>query len=135
MHHVDESSLSANCVSDPDQAASSNLDQNSLPQLRERINLIGLTKLPEPADFRENTFKFMRAFGSSPATRSSAFDPVVQAQMRGAVNYLADHLFARKPPLDVIGEEKPLHPGSRLYVELYLKLVATIGFAFVPWRW
>jgi hypothetical protein len=130
MHPVAESSLSVNCVSGPDQPASSNLDQNSLAQLRERINLIGLTKFPEPVDFRENTFKFMRVFGSSPATRSSAFDPVVEAQMRGAVDYLADHLFARKPPLDVIGEEKLLHPGSRLYLELHLKLVATIGFAF-----
>jgi hypothetical protein len=127
---VDEPSVSVS-VSDPDRPASSNLDQNSLPRPREWLDLLTRTKLPEPVDFRENTFKLMRAFGSSPATRSSTFDPVVEAQMREAVDYLADHLFAKEPRPDVIDQDKPLNPGARIFAELYLQLATMIGFAVV----
>jgi hypothetical protein len=128
---VDEPSVPVNCVSDPDRPASSNLDQNSLPHLREWIDLPARTKLPEPVDFRENTFKLMKAFGSSPATRSSTFDPVMEAQMRAAVDYLADQIFAKEPRPDFIDQEKPLNPGARIFAELYLQLGTIIGFAVV----
>src|ERR1700688_2947252 len=107
MHPVDKPSVSVNCVSDPDRPASSNLDQNSLSHPREWIDLLTYTKLPEPVDFRENTFNLMRVLGSSPASRSSMFDPVVEAQMRAAVDYLADRLFAKELRSDVIDQEKP----------------------------
>jgi hypothetical protein len=71
---IDEPSVSVNCVSDPDRPASSNLDQNSLPHPLEWQDLITRTKLPEPVDFRENTFNLMRVLGSSPASRLSTFD-------------------------------------------------------------
>jgi hypothetical protein len=127
---VDEPPVSGNCVFDPDQPASS-LDQNSLSHPQEWIDLLTCTKLPEPVDFRENTFNLMRVLGSWPASRSSTFDPVVEAQMRAAVDYLADHLFAKEPRPDVIDQDKPLHPGARIFVELYFQLATMIGFAVV----
>jgi hypothetical protein len=128
---VDELSVSENCASAPDRPASNNVDQNSLPCPKEWIDLITPIKLPEPGDFRENTFKLMSALGSSRFTRSSTFDPVVEAQMRGAVDYLADHLFVNESRLDVIDQEQPLHPGSQIFVELYLKLITMVGHTFV----
>jgi hypothetical protein len=128
---VGESSLSENCASDPDRLASNNLDQNSPPHPPEWIDLLTHTELPEPEDFRENTFKLMKALGSSPATRFSTFDPVVEAQMRAAVDYLADHLFAKEPQLDVIGEEKSLLPGAQTFVDIFFQVVTLIGHAVV----
>jgi hypothetical protein len=75
-----ESPVSENCASDP-----------------EWIDLLRDPELPEPDNFRENAFKLMKALGSWPATRSLTLDPVVEAQMREAVDYLADHLFAKEP--------------------------------------
>lgn len=128
---VDEPSIIVNCVSNRHRPASNNLAQNLLSYPQEWIDLLTCTKLPEPADFRENTFNLMRVLGSSPASRSSTFDPVVEAQMRAAAGFLADHLFAKEPRRDVIDQEKPLHPGAWIFVELYFQLATVIGFAVV----
>jgi hypothetical protein len=51
--------------------------------------------------------------------------------MRAAVDYVADHLFAKEPRPDVIDQEKPMHPGARVFVELYFQFATMIGSAVV----
>src|SRR5947209_11165873 len=106
-----------------------NLDQNALPHPHEWIDLITPFKLPEPADFRSTTFRLIRTL-SSPVTRLSPFEAVVEIRMQAAVDYLANHLFAKDPRPDIIDDEQPLCPDAKIFVESYLQLVMMVGFAF-----
>jgi hypothetical protein len=106
-----------------------NLDQNGLPHPNEWIDLITPVKLPEPADFRAITFKMMRTL-SSPVARLSPSDPVVEIRMQAAVDYLANHLFAKDPRPDIVDNEQPLCPDAQIFVEIYLQFVTMFGFAF-----
>jgi hypothetical protein len=127
---VAESSFLENGALDSDRSISNDFDQNLLPHPKEWIDLITPIKLSEPSDFRANTFKLMSALGSSPVTGSTTLGPVVETQMRAAVDYLADHLFAKEPRPDVVDQEQPLDPGARIFVQLYLELVTMVGSIF-----
>jgi hypothetical protein len=127
---VDEPSPVLNFAPDPDQTLASNLDRESLPHPQQWIELITPIKSSEPSDFRANTFKLMSALGSSPVTGSRTFGSVVEAQMRVAVDYLADHLFAKEPRPEATDQEQPLDPGARIFVELYLREVTMVGSLF-----
>jgi hypothetical protein len=127
---IGESPVSDIFVPDSAGLASEKCDQIALPHLQDLIELLQQPELSEPEDFRDKTFRLMTALASSPTAGPSGIDPDTGAQMRAAVDYLADHLFARKPQNDV-DQKTLLDPGAQVFVELFFQFTTMIGFAVV----
>jgi hypothetical protein len=51
--------------------------------------------------------------------------------MQAAVDYLADHLFAKDAPSSMIEQEKLLYPGAQQFLELYVQIFTMIGLTAV----